>query len=262
MPKMGVHGSRTQWLEVALGDDPALAERGDHRGSPVVVVAWSVRCRNTSSRVGRRSSTSSTSVPVRSRARTDGEQCRRPSGRTCLDGDLAGVLVRAPAEVSARASQVGALPGGDDHPVAAEPALQLRGRALGDHPARSHHGDPVGELVGLVEVLRGEQHGGAELDHPAYGLPDLQPPARVEPGRRLVQEQQARAADQAGGDVEPSPHAPGVRRDLAATGSVQPVRRRSARPRAPGPAPWSSRAGGRACTRFSSPNSTSSSAVD
>ena len=27
-----------------------------------------------------------------------------------------------------------------------------------DHPARAHHGDPVGQLVGLVEVLRGEQH--------------------------------------------------------------------------------------------------------
>ena len=40
-------------------------------------------------------------------------------------------------------------------------ALELVGRALGDLAAPVDHRDPVGELVGLVEVLRGQQHGAA-----------------------------------------------------------------------------------------------------
>jgi hypothetical protein len=33
--------------------------------------------------------------------------------------------------------------------------LQLVGRALGDHGSEVDHRDPVGELVGLLEVLGG-----------------------------------------------------------------------------------------------------------
>ena len=39
--------------------------------------------------------------------------------------------------------------------------LELGGRALGDHLAVVDHRDPFGQLVGLVEVLRAEQDGGA-----------------------------------------------------------------------------------------------------
>src|SRR3954471_6999837 len=42
--------------------------------------------------------------------------------------------------------------------------LQLRGRALGDHLPVIDNRDPVGELVGLVEVLRAQQDGGAFAD--------------------------------------------------------------------------------------------------
>ena len=44
-------------------------------------------------------------------------------------------------------------------PLAADAVLQLVRRALGDHLAVVDHGDAVGEAVGLVEVLGGEQHG-------------------------------------------------------------------------------------------------------
>ena len=71
-------------------------------------------------------------------------------------------------------------------------------RALGDHPAVVDHRDAVGELIGLVEVLRGEQHGGADADHRAHDVPHLVAAARVEAGGRLVEEEQVRRDDDAG----------------------------------------------------------------
>ena len=44
---------------------------------------------------------------------------------------------------------------------AADRRLQLVGGALGDLDAAVDDRDPVGELVGLVEVLRGQQDGAA-----------------------------------------------------------------------------------------------------
>ena len=88
--------------------------------------------------------------------------------------------------------------------------LELAGRALGDHPAVVDHGDPVGELVRLVEVLRAEQDRGPLGDERADDVPDLVAGARVEPGRRLVEEHHLRRDHEARGDVEPPPHAPGV----------------------------------------------------
>ena len=41
--------------------------------------------------------------------------------------------------------------------AAGDPPLELVRGALGDDPAVVEDGDPVGELVGLVEVLRGEE---------------------------------------------------------------------------------------------------------
>ena len=150
--------------------------------------------------------------------RPDGGQQRGGPARVPgLDGHLARLRVGGAAEQLARGrSRSASACGGDDHPVAAEPALELGGGALGDHPAGAHHGDPVGELVGLVEVLRGEQHRRARARRPRR-TPSARPrcAARVQPGGRLVEEQQARAADQAGGDVEAAAHAAGVRRHLA-----------------------------------------------
>ena len=72
----------------------------------------------------------------------------------------------------------------------ADRGLELAGRALGDHLAVVDHRDPVGELVGLVEVLGAEQDRRALGDQRADDVPDLVARARVEPGRRLVEEHQ------------------------------------------------------------------------
>ena len=72
------------------------------------------------------------------------------------------------------------------------------------------HDDPVGELVGLLQVLRREQQGRAVGDELADHVPHPQPAGRVEPGRRLVEEEHRRPGDEPGGEVEPAPHPAGV----------------------------------------------------
>ena len=67
-----------------------------------------------------------------------------------------------------------------------------------------------GQLVGLVQVLRGEQHGDAGREQPPHHVPHLDAAARVQPGGRLVEEQHLGPADQARGQVQPAPHAAGV----------------------------------------------------
>ena len=90
--------------------------------------------------------------------------------------------------------------------LAADLVLQLVGGALGDHLAVVDHRDPVGEPVGLVEVLGREQHRRPLGDPPFDRLPEPDPAARVEPGGRLVEEDHRRPRDQRRGEVEPPPH--------------------------------------------------------
>jgi len=79
--------------------------------------------------------------------------------------------------------------------------------------------DPAGELFGLIEVLRGQQHRGAPagefLDRP----PHFDPRLWIESRRRLVEEEHGRVAYQAHRDVEATAHSARVGRD-SATGRV------------------------------------------
>jgi hypothetical protein len=67
--------------------------------------------------------------------------------------------------------------------------------------------DPVGESFGLVEILRREQYRRAVLGEFLDGLPHLDAPLGVEPGRRLVEEDDLRIPDEAHRDVEAAAHA-------------------------------------------------------
>ena len=100
--------------------------------------------------------------------------------------------------------------------LAADAVLELVGRALGDDAAVVDDRDPVGEAVGLVEVLRRQQHGRAAGDERPRWLPEPEPAARVEAGGRLVEEEHRRAGDERGGEVEPAAHAARVGRGRAA----------------------------------------------
>jgi hypothetical protein len=76
--------------------------------------------------------------------------------------------------------------------AAGHEALQLLGGSVGDHAAPVEHGDAVGEFVGLVEVLRREQHGRAVGDEAAHDAPHGVAAARIESGGGLVEEDHAR----------------------------------------------------------------------
>ena len=117
------------------------------------------------------------------------------------------VLAAERCEQLDRAAEVVVAADADLHDVAPGQRLQLVRRARGDRTAMVDDDHMVGELVGLLEVLRRQQHVGAAVDEGADGVPQVDPAARVEPGGRLVEEQQARRADEAGPQVEAPAHA-------------------------------------------------------
>ena len=124
------------------------------------------------------------------------------------------------------------------HGVAAQVRLQLRRRALHDDLSLGHDREPVGELVGLFEVVRRQQ------DRQRLGLGEARdlgphPDARlgVEAGGRLVEEQHPGAVDETERDVEPAPHPAGVGLDDAVRRFGDPDELAAARRRAARSAP-------------------------
>ena len=98
------------------------------------------------------------------------------------------------------------------HVTSGNAPFELVGGALGDDAAVVEDGDPVGELVGLVEVLGGQEDGDAAGGEVANVVPHLVAAARVEPGRGLVEEDHPGRADQRHRQVEAAAHPAGVRR--------------------------------------------------
>ena len=110
-------------------------------------------------------------------------------------------------------------------PLSPDPALELVGGTAGDgHPAVEHH-DVVGELVGLLHVLRGQQQGHPLPDPVGDGLPQPEPAVRVEPGGRLVEEDHRRPGHQGTGQVQPAAHAArvGLRGPVGRVGQLEPL---------------------------------------
>ena len=179
---------------------PGLVERfGGGVASGSAPVGWPVRAKNTSSSEGWWTSTSSTVTPASSSARTTvvaspaalrtGARSRRPSWLTWTRPATSGSSALAAAasgfaerDLQARAAGLG---------------LQLGRGAAGDHAAVVDDDDPVGELVGLVEVLRRQQQRDAVGDEPSDHLPHAHSAGRIEAGRRLVEEQHRRSRHQA-----------------------------------------------------------------
>ena len=95
----------------------------------------------------------------------------------------------------------------DAHRLAAQRALELLGRALDHDLAPADDRQPVGELVRLLEVVRRQEDRQrfAARQH-AELLPHRRARLRVEPRRRLVEEQDLRRVDEAERDVEPALH--------------------------------------------------------
>ena len=78
-----------------------------------------------------------------------------------------------------------------------------------------HEPDPVGALLRLLQVVRGEHDGRAVLAEPVHRCPDGVAGLDVEAGGRLVQEDQLRGAVDRGGEVQPPLLPAGQLRDLA-----------------------------------------------
>ena len=83
--------------------------------------------------------------------------------------------------------------------------LEVAQRARGNGGAVIDDHDVVGQLVGFVEVVGGQQDIGAAGDEVADGRPHLPAADRIQAGRRLVEEEQPGCADQAGPEVQPTP---------------------------------------------------------
>ena len=169
-----------------------------------------VSVRKTSSSVCSRRCTSTASTPAASSARTTSTRRVRPrSGTTTRRASASSVGLAVGERAQRRGGGLDVGGGLDDdlEPLAADHRLQLRGRAVRDGAAVVEHDDVVGERVGLLEVLRRQQHRRPARDELADHVPELAPRARVEAGRRLVEEEHGRVGDEARGEVEPPPHA-------------------------------------------------------
>ena len=88
-----------------------------------------------------------------------------------------------------------------DRRVAGE---ELLGRAGADDLAAAQDGDAVGESLRLLHVVRREEDALPQGAQVADRLPRLPPRGRVEAGRRLVEEDELRVADEREGEVEPA----------------------------------------------------------
>src|SRR3954470_6957613 len=81
---------------------------------------------------------------------------------------------------------------------------ELARRPDGQDPPVLDDRHPVGERLGLVEVVRGQQHGLAELGELADDVPGGAPGRGIESGRRLVEKHELGVTDQREPEVQPS----------------------------------------------------------
>ena len=83
------------------------------------------------------------------------------------------------------------------------PPVSSARRTVGDHPAVVDDHHPVGEQLGLVQQVGGQQDRHPVGPGRPQQIPDQVPGLRVHPGGRLVQEQQLGPADQGHRQAQP-----------------------------------------------------------
>jgi hypothetical protein len=86
-------------------------------------------------------------------------------------------------------------------------ADERRRGALGHDATLVDDDEAVAQLLGLVHVVRRQDERRAALLQPEQAIPQHVARLRVEPRRRLVEEQDARVVDEAAGDREATLHA-------------------------------------------------------
>jgi len=86
-------------------------------------------------------------------------------------------------------------------------ALQARGRVKRDDPAQVDYADSIAQLIGLLHIVRGQQNRATLALDLQDQLAQIARRLRVEPDRRLVQQQHRRVGQQRFGDRDPLLHA-------------------------------------------------------
>ena len=140
-----------------------------------------------------------------SRSVPSGSVMASPSGPVCTCAPKACAVEQAAGPVG-----VGAL----DLDLEGRPGEQLGDRALPDDLAPVDDGHRVAGALDLVEEMR-RQHDGAPLGHERQDhVAHVEHARRVEAVHGLVEDQQLRIPEEAGGDAQPLAHAHGVLRHL------------------------------------------------
>ena len=199
------------------GDDAPLrrgvvVERGGRHatasaGSASTSVAvCPVTARNTSSSVGVSTSTVSTSIPLSSSVRITGAIARAPADvRSTRPPPRRSLHAPCSGERRARGGglRIHEL---DVQCRLADARLQVVGSALRDDLAAVDDADAICELLGLFEVLRGQEDRRALRLQMTDLAPQRRAARRVETGGRLVEEQHPRAMHERHREVEPATH--------------------------------------------------------
>ena len=132
--------------------------------------------------------------------------------RVRASGSIRGAAPVTSATTRAASSRRSGVADHDVEVVAADLALELAGVSPGDDAAVVDDDDVVGQALGLVQVLGGQQQRRAPLDQVLEHRPQLGAGAGIETGRGLVEEQDLGVGHERGGQVEAPAHAPGVAR--------------------------------------------------
>ena len=91
---------------------------------------------------------------------------------------------------------------GGSQGAAAHGGADLSGGAVGDDAPMTHQDDPVGEGVGLLEVVRGEDDGAPALGVGVDGLPEAAASLDVHACGRLIEDEQCRVAHERHGEAQ------------------------------------------------------------
>ena len=175
-------------------------ECADHSRS-----SFPVKARNAACSVAPRTSRSRTPSPA---------ACSRASSGGSSPATSRISAVSTPPPFSAR-NPAGGVGGSvlerQPHATPGEPGLhdQLGQRARGDGTAVVHDDDALAARLGLFQVVRGEQQGGAGAAQAFQHVVDLLAALRVHTDGGLVQQHELRLVQHAAGEVQPALHAAG-----------------------------------------------------
>ena len=112
-------------------------------------------------------------------------------------------LVNHPPHAGQRLKGGAAEPRPAAHLVAGGLLLDARRRTVGDHPSLVEHHDAIGERVGFLEVVRGQQDGAARAGEPADARPEAAARLDVHANGGLVEKEQHRIAADGEGEQHP-----------------------------------------------------------